>query len=1089
MEPMALFADIARTLGAVSLQSAVLGAVALAVDLVVRGLSARFRFWLWFVVLARLCIPLPLSLPGPVHEFLTGWMEREPAEEMVELDGIDYGMQPIPLEEPPYDWSFQQPAITDTPPPETGFSFPAIPTVPIAGMLWLAGVVAFAAIITGRTRHMLGIVRASETVDRADITEVLAGLSKTMGIRGAVEVCMVADSLLATPAAVGALRPRILLPRSLAVDWPAAELTPVLLHELAHIRRRDLWVNWLQIVLQAVWFFHPAVWYANHRLRRLREELCDDLAVSYGGLSSAAYSRSIVKVVEHIAAQPSFGLVGLCIAERRSGAERRIRRLMAAGYRSATRLGLRGGIALGAVVVVGLVVSCAFGGRTQDETATGEINESVVYLANAWGAQLRPPDALSRALINLSGAVNEYTDIDSKVDRHLFLDDRRIFDEPFIFITADSTFELTTIETVNLGNYLRNGGFAFIENGRPDLEYGPAEQSLRQMLKLALYDDAKFIPIPEDHPLYHCYFDFDDGPPLGSASKIALPDSLRARGQREWSHMAPYLEGIWIEKRLVAIYSDFGYGAAWMQDAGNEQQLKIGVNMVVFALAQAGGIAQRMRLELDLGEGNDFIRGNDAYENRRYEDAVKYYESFIANQPESPEVPDALYYLAESNYNMGNLPDAIETFDRLIDNYPDSGRRPLAMFQKAMALWDIRRPWNALAELQKLLEEYPDAGDVSARAAFFIGEVYASEGRYEQALEQFETVIERYPAMEQRARTRIEELREQRESNPPDESGQAPAPPVASAGTNDPRVIISGFDEVLEPAGYPFTPEQRQAILGLTPPVNTMKAIFGLFTERQRQAMVDDIRAKLAKGGGDPLNEEQVRRFMSFGPDSELEWTDLVTPEQQAAIIQADRPDAAAQQPVRPPNMNMLVTRPGIRRAAADSLNRPGSGAEPDYASGMTAFREQRYDEAVELFRRFIENNPQSANLSRALVQYAVCLESLYRYAEAETVFGRLIDEFSGSPQRTYAIQHRASILEDMGRYDEAIALQQQLINDYPDTQNAPQAAYRIGIILTRAGRFQEAVAQFEAVIERYPTIAQQARERIEELRERIGQP
>ena len=54
-----------------------------------------------------------------------------------------------------------------------------------------------------------------------------------------------------------------------------------------------------------------------------------------------------------------------------------------------------------------------------------------------------------------------------------------------------------------------------------------------------------------------------------------------------------YLEGIWLGDRLVAVYSDKGYAIKWKQMTNNTPQLKMGVNMVVFALTQEGSIAQQ----------------------------------------------------------------------------------------------------------------------------------------------------------------------------------------------------------------------------------------------------------------------------------------------------------------------------------------------------------------------------------------------------------------------------------------------------------------------------------------------------------------
>ena len=221
-----------------------------------------------------------------------------------------------------------------------------------------------------------------------------------------------------------------------------------------------------------------------------------------------------------------------------------------------------------------------------------------IYIATAWGAQLRPPDKLKRAVINLVEAVNRYTNINAKVDSHMYLDSRKIFETPFVYVTADKAFELTNIERENFGEYLRKGGFAVIDNGEPMYEFGQAEASLKQMLVDSLGPDGKKrLPIPNEHPLYHCFFDFDDGPPQGAEIQMVQTTTTGEQGETARnSSMAKsvlYLEGIWLDERLVAIYSDKGYALKWKNLSNNEPQLKMGVNFVVFALTQSGGIAQQ----------------------------------------------------------------------------------------------------------------------------------------------------------------------------------------------------------------------------------------------------------------------------------------------------------------------------------------------------------------------------------------------------------------------------------------------------------------------------------------------------------------
>ena len=218
-----------------------------------------------------------------------------------------------------------------------------------------------------------------------------------------------------------------------------------------------------------------------------------------------------------------------------------------------------------------------------------------VSVAYAWGQQLSPPRKYLRSLINLKNAVNKWTDINTTMVDHLMLSSKKLHQMPFIYVTTDNAFELTQTEKANLKKYLLNGGFLVLDNSTPLFEHGQAEASLRQMMKDVLGSQARFQPIPKEHKIYHCFFDFDDGPPLGAeVGRIPVGTHLGGDGRETMNKIAKqvlYLEGIWINDRLVAVYSDKGYVVKWIENSGNDPQLKMGVNMVVFALTQPGGIA------------------------------------------------------------------------------------------------------------------------------------------------------------------------------------------------------------------------------------------------------------------------------------------------------------------------------------------------------------------------------------------------------------------------------------------------------------------------------------------------------------------
>ena len=102
------------------------------------------------------------------------------------------------------------------------------------------------------------------------------------------------------------------------------------------------------------------------------------------------------------------------------------------------------------------------------------------------------------------------------------------------------------------------------------------------------------MPIQNSHPLYHCFFDFYDGPPIGTEVGWVTTSHKGGFTQGGYeSQPVENLEGIWINNRLVAIYSDKRYCPTWEKDTDNEPQFKMSVNMVVFALIQEGLIAQK----------------------------------------------------------------------------------------------------------------------------------------------------------------------------------------------------------------------------------------------------------------------------------------------------------------------------------------------------------------------------------------------------------------------------------------------------------------------------------------------------------------
>ncbi len=109
-----------------------------------------------------------------------------------------------------------------------------------------------------------------------NLQKTIKNLAQRLGITRAVNILLIQKGH--TPFTFGFWKPVVLLPMSLVTSLPPEYLTALLAHELAHVRRQDYLFNLIQSLIEALLFFHPAIWWLSARIRAEREELADALA-------------------------------------------------------------------------------------------------------------------------------------------------------------------------------------------------------------------------------------------------------------------------------------------------------------------------------------------------------------------------------------------------------------------------------------------------------------------------------------------------------------------------------------------------------------------------------------------------------------------------------------------------------------------------------------------------------------------------------------------------------------------------------------------------------------------------------------------
>jgi beta-lactamase regulating signal transducer with metallopeptidase domain len=146
---------------------------------------------------------------------------------------------------------------------------------------WLAGVfvlalrLAFGLLVIEYLRRRNLIALPDTLVARFRALQQRLGVQRLIRYRECAQI--------SAPAVIGFFRPIVLIPMRALTGLSPEQLEAVIAHELGHIKRFDVAVNFFQVIAETLFFFHPAVWWLNKRIRADREDCCDDIAVNAAG--------------------------------------------------------------------------------------------------------------------------------------------------------------------------------------------------------------------------------------------------------------------------------------------------------------------------------------------------------------------------------------------------------------------------------------------------------------------------------------------------------------------------------------------------------------------------------------------------------------------------------------------------------------------------------------------------------------------------------------------------------------------------------------------------------------------------------------
>jgi bla regulator protein blaR1 len=314
-------------------QSTLFAVAAGLLTLALRKNHARARYWLWLAASLKFLVPFSLltSLGSRM-----AWSRGSAGTQGALAFVIEQVGQP-----------FAQQASSQA---SVQMIFASLPAILVAA--WVFGSAVVLMVWFARWRRVSAGIRNTAPLREGREVEALRRLEQVGGIRRKIEIFLSRASL--EPGILGIVKPVLVWPQGISDRLEDAHLEAILAHEVWHVRRNDNLAAAVHMVVEAIFWFHPLVWWLGARMVDERERACDEEVLQLGS-QPQVYAESILKICEFCVGSPLACVAGVT----GSDLKKRIANIMNKNIVSKLNFGKK--LLLGTVGVAAIALPIIFG--------------------------------------------------------------------------------------------------------------------------------------------------------------------------------------------------------------------------------------------------------------------------------------------------------------------------------------------------------------------------------------------------------------------------------------------------------------------------------------------------------------------------------------------------------------------------------------------------------------------------------------------------------------------------------------------------------------------------------------------------------